>query len=139
MTDVVLTIIDIDSRAAGERTPTAVKVLSIVCYVIYLFEFGARVFAKGWPVFRNIWSQLDLVVLCVGSLQIVVDAIDGLQFDIGFMRILRIARIMRLARVVRKFRYLSELRKLLQMMGSCMKTLLWSILFCFMVMTVLIL
>mmetsp|Transcript_13170 Transcript_13170/g.23523 ORF Transcript_13170/g.23523 Transcript_13170/m.23523 type:complete len:676 (+) Transcript_13170:217-2244(+) len=136
LADVALTIIEIDARAAGTLPPISVEALSMACYIIYLIEFCARLLARGLPIFLDFWSQLDFVVLLVGALQLVVDNIGQMQFDTGFIRILRIARIMRLARVVRKFRYLSELRKLMQMMGSCMKTLMWSILFCFMVMTV---
>jgi len=42
---------------------------------------------------------------------------------------------MRLVRLFRKFVALKELRKLLTMMASCFKTLFWSFIFCFVVMT----
>eukprot|EP00913_Durusdinium_trenchii_P023024 g21619.t1 len=51
-------------------------------------------------------------------------------------RALRLGRVLRLTRFLRKLRSLRELHKLATMMTTCAKTLVWSFLLCFVVMTV---
>ena len=52
-----------------------------------------------------------------------------------WLRILRIVRILRLLKVFRKLSWLKELRKLVNMTSTCMRTLAWSFIFCFVIMT----
>eukprot|EP00930_Biecheleria_cincta_P039547 TRINITY_DN2717_c0_g1_i1.p1 TRINITY_DN2717_c0_g1~~TRINITY_DN2717_c0_g1_i1.p1 ORF type:complete len:536 (-),score=119.83 TRINITY_DN2717_c0_g1_i1:195-1802(-) len=53
----------------------------------------------------------------------------------GIVRLLRLLRVIRLVAMLRKIAFLKELRKLAKMLVSCVKTLLWSFVFCFMCMT----
>lgn len=55
---------------------------------------------------------------------------------IGLSRALRLIRIVRLTRIVSRTRRFRELHKLIRMMATCLKALLWSFVFCFVCMTV---
>eukprot|EP00438_Fugacium_kawagutii_P001483 Skav202529 [mRNA] locus=scaffold2011:96440:96865:- [translate_table: standard] len=85
------------------------------------------------------WSVVldGLVILC-GLAELVVSAVVGNDplSGLNVVRALRLGRILRLTRFLRKLRTLRELSKLATMMATCAKTLLWSFLLCFMVMTV---
>ncbi|CAJ1332441.1 unnamed protein product, partial [Effrenium voratum] len=61
---------------------------------------------------------------------------DNILAKVGILRVLRLARIVRLMQLLRKSRSLKELQKLVTMLATCLKALLWSFLFCFVIMTV---
>jgi len=134
--DVYASCVDIDSRAQNESTPSWAATVSNLCFTIYLLEFTLRVFIKRTQIFDSKWVVLDFIICFAGLLEVVLNA-SGISIEqVSMMRLLRLARIMRLIRLFRKFAFLRELRKLMNMAASCLKTLLWSFVFCFIVMTV---
>eukprot|EP00931_Biecheleriopsis_adriatica_P017919 TRINITY_DN12698_c0_g1_i1.p1 TRINITY_DN12698_c0_g1~~TRINITY_DN12698_c0_g1_i1.p1 ORF type:complete len:621 (-),score=137.48 TRINITY_DN12698_c0_g1_i1:15-1877(-) len=134
-TDVICMIVDIDSRAAGEEINSIVVSIAIVCSIVYYIDFAVRVFGFSTLMFTSFWGILDTVVILAATADYIA-ASSHVAVDISMLRVLRILRIARLVRVVKQIRWLSELKKLILMMGSCTKTLLWSLVFCFMVMTI---
>ncbi|CAE8638366.1 unnamed protein product [Polarella glacialis] len=134
--DVYASCVDIDSRAQSESTPSWAATVSNLCFTIYLLEFTLRVFIKRTQIFDSKWAVLDFIICFTGLLEVVLNASGISIVQVGMMRLLRLARIMRLTRLFRKFAFLRELRKLMLMAASCCKTLLWSFIFCFIVMTV---
>lgn len=135
MADVGLNWMDIDIRASGESTPTWLEVCATVCLVIYSVEMLTITLLRGRRVFHDGWFVLDIVIVGSGVLQLFLSAIGISVDEVALLRVLRVVRIMRLFRLFRKFRFLKELRKLLKMTGLCFKTLCWSFLFCFVIMT----
>lgn len=135
MADVGLNWMDIDIRASGENTPTWLEVCATVCLVIYSVEMLTVTILRGRRVFQDRWFALDIVIVGSGFLQLFLSAIGISLDEVALLRVLRVVRIMRLFPLFRKFRFLKELRKLLKMTGLCFKTLCWSFLFCFVIMT----
>eukprot|EP00435_Cladocopium_sp_Y103_P043059 s1104_g12.t1 len=135
MADVGLNWMDIDIRASGENTPTWLEVCATICLVIYSVEMLTMTLLRGRRVLQDRWFALDLVIVGSGVLQLFLSAIGISVDEVALLRVLRVVRIMRLFRLFRKFRFLKELRKLLKMTGLCFKTLCWSLLFGFVIMT----
>ena len=61
---------------------------------------------------------------------------DNDYVRVGVLSVLRLARVVRLLKLLRKVKALRELQKLVKMMHTCIKALLWSFIFCFVVMTI---
>ncbi|CAJ1394026.1 unnamed protein product [Effrenium voratum] len=136
LVDAFCTCNDIDARAAGVTAPPAYNAISNVCLVLYTLE----VVGLLWITSRNPlldWIMLlDIGIVVCGWVEIIMDAIEaGFSFNIGVVRALRLVRIFRLIRLLKKIRPLRELHKLVMMMATCFRALLWSFLLCFIVMT----
>ncbi|CAE7660858.1 CACNA1C [Symbiodinium pilosum] len=133
--DILLTCIDIDIRASGGSSPFVLELLSNFCLALYTVELMAIIFVKRVQVFQDPWTLLDMLIVVFGLVQVLLGFV-GVSLDrVTSLRMLRVVRIMRLFRLFRKFVMLKELRKLIRMTASCFKTLCWSFLFCFVVMT----
>ncbi|CAE7574100.1 Cacna1h [Symbiodinium natans] len=105
---------------------------------LYTVEYALWCYVKRLKVLRDSMLVIDLFILICGFAELIMSTDGGniVLENFSLLRILRIARIMRLLKLFRRFSYLKELRKLLSMATSCMRTLCWSFLFCFMVMTI---
>ncbi|CAE7278433.1 CACNA1B [Symbiodinium natans] len=107
------------------------------CVLVYSMEFALNLYLVKLPFLKDWMTWLDLFVIVCGWLEIVIHFLSQ-PTDVYFFRdfrVLRVVRIMRLANFVRKARSLRELRKMLTMLSTCTKTLAWSMLFCFGMMT----
>ncbi|CAK9009860.1 unnamed protein product [Durusdinium trenchii] len=144
LVDAYCTCWDIDARAA-ELTPDRevygqgiAQQISDVCLMFYTLELSLALIASGWVLLRDWAVALDLIIVCCGYAEMLIYLIGGREvlFSFGFVRILRLIRIFRLTRLLRKTRALRELQKLVRMMATCLKALVWSFVFCFMIMTV---
>ncbi|CAE7215279.1 TPC1 [Symbiodinium sp. CCMP2592] len=139
--DAYLTCYDIDTRANGQPTPAIISQLLDICLSVYTLEIILLCTAHGCLNMRAILLDwvflLDLLVICCGyveaSLRVMSSEVDLTNF--GIIRALRVARIIRVTRLLRKSHDLRELRKLVNMMATCVRTLIWSFIFCFAMMT----
>lgn len=81
----------------------------------------------------------ELGVVTCGYVEVTLDLArasnDGIHL-LGAIRLLRLWRVSRLLRIFGKQRSLLELQKLVLMASTCFKTLVWSFVFCFVVMTI---
>ena len=129
---------DIDARAAGSQSPAALMIVSYLCLVLYTFEFSLSICFLGLPAIHDNMIKLDVFLIICGYTELLFDlAMPGTAFArVSLLRILRLMRVFRLLKIFRKVKALRELNKLVKMMSTCMKALLWSFCFCFMVMTV---
>ncbi|CAE7419773.1 CACNA1C [Symbiodinium sp. CCMP2456] len=135
--DAVLTASDIDARAAGVDTPSAVLAGSSVCLALYTVELLLQLAVRGPRIFKDWLTRLDVFIIGSGYADVFLGMLlhaDVLN-SIGIVRVLRLSRIVRLMQLMRKNRSLRELRKLVTMLATCFKTLLWSFLFLSLVMT----
>lgn len=131
LTDIAFTCIDIDARTTGGTAPVWVGLASTGCLILYILELLGNLLSRDPSFLKEVWTQLDIVIIVAGLIQIILDEV-GLSGDsFTLLRILRVVRILRLLRLFRKFAMLKELRKLLLMASSCFKTLFWSFLVCF--------
>ncbi|CAE7545994.1 pkd2 [Symbiodinium necroappetens] len=133
--DVAFTCLDIDLRAVGGVAPVWLEVGSGLCLCIYALELGAVFAVRRCAVLKEPWTLLDIIIVGSGVLQLTLKFVGVSLDSVAVLRPLRVVRIMRLFRLFRKFSMLKELRKLISMTASCFKTLCWSFLFCFIVMT----
>ncbi|CAE8642535.1 unnamed protein product, partial [Polarella glacialis] len=129
--DVIFNIVDIDSRAGGGTTPLWAEIGSVTCLAGYTLEFLLKFFVSGRKLFKDVWSVADLCIICSGIFEVILTACGIPAGSVTLLRLLRLLRIIRLMKLCRQFRWLSELRKLMMMMASCLRTLFWSFLFCF--------
>mmetsp|Transcript_94489 Transcript_94489/g.291305 ORF Transcript_94489/g.291305 Transcript_94489/m.291305 type:complete len:578 (+) Transcript_94489:1-1734(+) len=74
------------------------------------------------------WCWFDVFIILQGFLEYVLRLGQRKAGGFGAIRALRIFRVIRLARFVRKVRFFRELTRFLLLMGSCTRTLLWSVL-----------
>lgn len=133
--DVVLMSEDINTRAAERTVPAWLELSSGLCLLVYTVEFVLSAFAHGRAMFREKVVILDAVILIVGYLEMIL-AVAQVSFEeIGMLRMLRVVRMARLLRLARRSPALKELRKLGMMFASCIKTLFWSLVFCFLVLS----
>ncbi|CAE7221120.1 dis32, partial [Symbiodinium sp. CCMP2456] len=135
--DALVTVVDVDARAAGNEPPRAMMVLSDICLCMYTAELLAMIFVGGLRIFLNWMPLLDLLIVLCGYAEMVMANFLTPE-EVGAMsllRALRLVRISRLMRLLRKSRSLKELQKLATMMTTCFKALLWSFLLCFVIMT----
>lgn len=130
--DVGLTCIDIDLRAAGVTAPTWAFLACQGCLAFYFLELLANAWVYGRQVLRSFdwWVDISIVFASVTEI-IFLLAGGGNVKEVRYFKLLRIARIMRLMRFIRKSPSLRELRKLMMMFASVIRTLAWSFLFCF--------
>ena len=136
--DALCTWIDIDARAAGISAPTFVEVFADTALALYSLEFLLRFVGKGLRGMVSDWlAVLDIVVVMCGYAEILLKAMApaDLVARLSVMRALRLARIVRLLQFFRRIRALRELQKLVTMMATCLRTLAWSFLLCFVIMT----
>ncbi|CAE7467898.1 TPC1, partial [Symbiodinium pilosum] len=137
--DAYLTCTDIDRRAAGmDRVPWMAVAMDF-CLIMYFCEYVLWIWVKRFGVCIDNFLLIDLFILVTGIADLFLDRIlyqdQAMRENFGWIRFLRIVRIMRVLKLFRRISYLKELRKLLTMATTCMKTLLWSFLFCFVIMS----
>mmetsp|Transcript_49147 Transcript_49147/g.101357 ORF Transcript_49147/g.101357 Transcript_49147/m.101357 type:complete len:604 (+) Transcript_49147:1-1812(+) len=138
LVDAYCTCRDIDSRATGVETEDVFTLLSDFCLVLYSVELCGLLFVRGWEILKDWMIVVDILVVICGYVESILVQVTPSELvqKMSLLRALRLARIFRLMRLLRKIRALRELYKLVTMMSTCLKTLLWSFLFCFVVMTV---
>ncbi|CAE7662043.1 TPC1 [Symbiodinium sp. CCMP2592] len=136
--DAYCTCADIDARAAGEEPGLELAILSDTCLALYTLELVVLTCLQGCSVFKDWLVLLDLTIVLCGYLELLLNflAPGDLVGNLGILRALRLVRIVRLMRLLRRIRALRELHKLVTMMATCLKALLWSFVFCFGIMTV---
>lgn len=129
----------IDARAAGNTTSDLLWVGSLCCLLWYTVEMMVMIFAQGQMVLKDVMFLMDLGVVTCGYVEVTLDLArasnDGIHL-LGAIRLLRLWRVSRLLRIFGKQRSLLELQKLVLMASTCFKTLVWSFVFCFVVMTI---
>ncbi|CAK9020796.1 L type [Durusdinium trenchii] len=138
LVDAYCTCRDIDATAAQEQAPEILNIISDLCLAIYSLEVLGWLGLFGIGILRDFMILLDLFIVMCGWVEKIVDSIEGhgLGFNIAMLRALRLVRIFRLMRLLKRVRPLRELHKLVMMMATCFRTLIWSFLLCFVVMTV---
>ncbi len=139
LVDAYCTIKVIDARALSIPADPVFIWISDACLVLYSLEILGLIGLFGVPVLRDWMTLLDIVIVACGWVELIIDIIGtgtGLGFRIAVLRAMRLIRIFRLTRLLKRFRPLKELHKLVVMMATCFRTLLWSSILCFVVMTV---
>ncbi|CAE8611927.1 unnamed protein product [Polarella glacialis] len=133
--DVIFNVADIDARAVGQSPPMWADIGAKTCLAAYTVELLLHIFVSGWAIFRNPWSFVDFCIIFSGWLEVILTAGGISAKEFTLLRLLRLQRILRLMKLCRHNRWLTELKTLVMMMASCVRTLFWSFLFCFIVMS----
>eukprot|EP00930_Biecheleria_cincta_P044800 TRINITY_DN30853_c0_g1_i1.p1 TRINITY_DN30853_c0_g1~~TRINITY_DN30853_c0_g1_i1.p1 ORF type:complete len:630 (+),score=102.61 TRINITY_DN30853_c0_g1_i1:122-2011(+) len=138
LTDTILAICEIDEKASGvAEASTWIAPGRFVLFAIYVLEFLSSLLINWAESFHDTWVQFDAFIVSMGILDYALVLLLGSGGDnIGLLRFFRVARIARILKVFSKLRRLRELRKLIRMTFCCFKTLFWSLVYCFAVMTV---
>eukprot|EP00435_Cladocopium_sp_Y103_P027797 s1155_g6.t2 len=139
LVDAIFTCVDIDARAGGTGStpPVWLTVASNCCLLMYSIEFLMWTWVLPLRrVLRDRFLMIDLFIITIGYVELILLAAGWNVGTFGWLRVLRIVRILRLLKVFRKIPYLKELQKLVNMTSTCMKTLGWSFIFCFVIMTI---
>ncbi|CAE8627315.1 unnamed protein product [Polarella glacialis] len=133
--DVIFNVADIDARAVGQSPPMWANIGAKTCLAVYTVELLLNVFVSGLALFKNRWSVMDFCIIFSGWLEVILMAYEISAKEFTLLRLLRLLRILRLMKLCRHHRWLTELKKLVMMMASCLRTLFWSFMFCFIVMS----
>eukprot|EP00445_Apocalathium_hangoei_P042511 CAMPEP_0203973646 /NCGR_PEP_ID=MMETSP0359-20131031/99696_1 /ASSEMBLY_ACC=CAM_ASM_000338 /TAXON_ID=268821 /ORGANISM="Scrippsiella Hangoei, Strain SHTV-5" /LENGTH=870 /DNA_ID=CAMNT_0050911807 /DNA_START=64 /DNA_END=2678 /DNA_ORIENTATION=- len=137
----LLILLDTDDRAwyPGRgivTSPRWLRNLEYVCLAAFGTELALRIFADGMTFHRKLWNVADALMIAIGVAELIL-TLAGIEMGaLGIIRVLRLCRLLRLIRVLRLFTGVKELRRLLRMIGGCFKTLFWSCLLLFLMMTV---
>jgi len=137
--DAISTCLSIDFRAADNDLLRFIHLLMDFCVLFYTFEFIVNVILKGRKHLQDWMTWVDVVVLICGYLEIFTRLFPRYPAELELahnLRVLRLVRIFRLTNFLRKARSLRELQKMVTMLSTCLKTLAWSFVFCFGMMTI---
>ena len=72
LVDALVTVVDVDARAAGNEPPRAMMVLSDICLCMYTAELLAMIFVGGLRIFLNWMPLLDLLIVLCGYAEMVM-------------------------------------------------------------------
>eukprot|EP00929_Paragymnodinium_shiwhaense_P037010 TRINITY_DN19791_c0_g1_i2.p1 TRINITY_DN19791_c0_g1~~TRINITY_DN19791_c0_g1_i2.p1 ORF type:complete len:648 (-),score=97.19 TRINITY_DN19791_c0_g1_i2:321-2264(-) len=108
-------------------------------FVFYVIDLGLRVFANGLNSFRSRSYMLDLFCILVTIFEQILNLLmdtSGDASSLVMVRMVRLCRLLRLVRVIKLFGGMRELRRLTQMIATCGRTMFWSFLMSFLVMSI---
>ena len=105
------------------------------CLCFYIWEAVVDFIVRGTQLFRSLEWLLDVGIISASITELVFLFLGSSVEEVRILKLLRICRVMRLIRFIRKAPSLRELRKLMMMFASVIRTLAWSFLFCFIAMT----
>ena len=105
------------------------------CLAFYFCESLSELMVRGRLVLRSWDWLLDVAIISFSVAELVFLFLGSAVEEVRILKLLRICRVMRLIRFIRKAPSLRELRKLMMMFASVIRTLAWSFLFCFISMT----
>eukprot|EP00929_Paragymnodinium_shiwhaense_P091309 TRINITY_DN5130_c0_g1_i9.p1 TRINITY_DN5130_c0_g1~~TRINITY_DN5130_c0_g1_i9.p1 ORF type:complete len:732 (-),score=152.16 TRINITY_DN5130_c0_g1_i9:98-2293(-) len=119
---------DTDAQAAGRSSAVAGMAMNYYCS-----ELALRFFGHGMVALYNKTVVLDLFVICVSIFEYSLVFLKSWRggSSLIMVRMIRLCRLLRLVRVVKVFSGLTELRRLMQMITTCARTMFWSFLMCF--------
>eukprot|EP00929_Paragymnodinium_shiwhaense_P117458 TRINITY_DN8805_c0_g6_i1.p1 TRINITY_DN8805_c0_g6~~TRINITY_DN8805_c0_g6_i1.p1 ORF type:complete len:747 (-),score=141.72 TRINITY_DN8805_c0_g6_i1:145-2385(-) len=130
---------DTDAKAAAPGGAELFASITMnACFIFYVADLSLRVFLYGLKLFRqNKAFALDLFVICVSVFEHVLEFVRKSNGGSSFLmvRMIRLCRLLRLVRVVKLFAGMKELRRLTQMIATCARTMFWSFLLSFLVMS----
>jgi len=138
LVDTICTIADIDARAGSGETAPAIVILADVCLALYTLEMIVMLWLRGLRMLKELSTQLDVLIIGCGVVEKALNLIWGQEDStiISLIRVLRLVCIFRITRLLQRTKALRELSKLVSMMATCLKALVWSFIFCFVIMTV---
>jgi len=135
LVDIVLQCYVADLGAAERDVPFGVTLAGYLFYCMYCLELSASLFVNGLHAFTDKWVILDACIVGGGALDLIIE-LSGQSAKMSRpIRMLKIFRMLRLMRIFRKLSFLKGIRKFLQMMTSCLRTLGWALVFGFLLMT----
>lgn len=137
--DAWCTCMDIDATASKTTSPQVYRVISDLCLACYSTEVLALLLLFGLEVLRDWMMVVDVLIVFCGWGEKIFAALapdSELGFRIAVLRAGRLVRIFRLMRLLKRIRPLRELHKLVMMMATCLRTLVWSFILLCVVMTV---
>ena len=72
LVDALVTVVDVDARAAGNEPPRAMMALSDICLCMYTAELLAMIFVGGLRIFLSWMPLLDLLIVLCGYAEMVM-------------------------------------------------------------------
>ncbi|CAK0859212.1 unnamed protein product, partial [Prorocentrum cordatum] len=123
-----------DSRATGSPLPDWLAIMEYVLFTVFSVELAVRFYVERWEALRSLYTIADIVVVCTAAAEYILVG-SGVDSGLSTVKMLRLSRMLKLVRVVYRVPFFVELRKLMYMISSCLKTLFWSFLVLGIVMT----
>lgn len=129
----LLTIVETDARATGGHAGAWVSIAGRTCLGIFTAELSIRALVERRKLLRSNWNRLDMAIVVTGIVELVLEEVsDGSSVSLSM---LRIARLLRLGRTLKSMSSLREVKYLVNMMITCMRTLFWSFILTFLLLT----
>jgi hypothetical protein len=114
---------DYDMNHFQQPGNQVISIIELVFVAIYTMELATRIMAKKFAFFHVAWSWFDVIIVCVGWLEVASSFVTSLT-QVRLLRILKMIKVMRVLRVMRSFR---EVRLLLNSLMGSVKPLFWTI------------
>jgi len=130
---------DFSARRPGEKQPLEFDIMETVFFALIFGELVLRMCNVGsefifGPEWR--WNWFDIVVVLTAGLEQAFKLIrTDLRSNMTFLRVMRIIKITRIIRIIRVVRIFRELRIMVTSIVSTIRTLFWSIVCLFMIMS----
>eukprot|EP00928_Gymnodinium_smaydae_P004669 TRINITY_DN11591_c0_g2_i1.p1 TRINITY_DN11591_c0_g2~~TRINITY_DN11591_c0_g2_i1.p1 ORF type:complete len:699 (-),score=147.12 TRINITY_DN11591_c0_g2_i1:232-2328(-) len=129
---VIVGVIIINSLQLGlcaqpdDRFNTSCDVAEISFTGVYLVEMVLKLYALRFMYFRDVWNDLDFVLVWMGIVDLIVEFFfASASEDLENAAILRILRLLRAARLVRVLRTRRELVVLFEGLIASLKAMVW--------------
>eukprot|EP00929_Paragymnodinium_shiwhaense_P117459 TRINITY_DN8805_c0_g7_i1.p1 TRINITY_DN8805_c0_g7~~TRINITY_DN8805_c0_g7_i1.p1 ORF type:complete len:676 (+),score=104.38 TRINITY_DN8805_c0_g7_i1:56-2083(+) len=129
---------DADTKARGSGDADIFATVTMqFSFVFYVVDLSLRIFANGLSVLKKSAYVLDAFVIGVSIAEPLVELLYQTErgSSLLMIRMVRLCRLVRLVRVMKFFAGMKELRRLTQMIATCARTMFWSFLMCFLVMS----
>eukprot|EP00929_Paragymnodinium_shiwhaense_P051440 TRINITY_DN25884_c1_g1_i2.p1 TRINITY_DN25884_c1_g1~~TRINITY_DN25884_c1_g1_i2.p1 ORF type:complete len:628 (-),score=100.02 TRINITY_DN25884_c1_g1_i2:463-2346(-) len=117
---------DATARMKSGDSSSAALVMN-ACFGYYAFDLCLRFYAEGCATLKCRSTWLDILVVVASLSESIVGLVqpDSEGGSSLVVRMLRLFRLLRLLRIAKLLAGMKELRLLLQMIGTCAKTMLW--------------
>eukprot|EP00929_Paragymnodinium_shiwhaense_P117453 TRINITY_DN8805_c0_g1_i1.p1 TRINITY_DN8805_c0_g1~~TRINITY_DN8805_c0_g1_i1.p1 ORF type:complete len:727 (+),score=117.94 TRINITY_DN8805_c0_g1_i1:67-2247(+) len=128
---------DTDIKAGARQQELAAETVMHCCFAVYIVDLCLHTVVRGWTILKSKSHVLDGVVVGVTAVEYALELAHGVSgsSSVLMIRMMRLFRLLRLVRVVKLFSGMRELRRLTQMIALCARTMFWSFLMSFLVMT----
>eukprot|EP00929_Paragymnodinium_shiwhaense_P036210 TRINITY_DN19438_c0_g1_i1.p1 TRINITY_DN19438_c0_g1~~TRINITY_DN19438_c0_g1_i1.p1 ORF type:complete len:751 (-),score=153.48 TRINITY_DN19438_c0_g1_i1:281-2533(-) len=128
---------DTDVKANAGPTDHFATVTMHCCFAFYIVDFLIHAVVHGRGLVKSCQYLLDLAIIMITLFEYALELVNNAQgqTSLAMVRMIRLCRLLRIIRVVKLFSGMKELRRLTQMIALCARTMFWSFLMSFVIMT----
>lgn len=131
--NIILMIMETDTRAAGEEIPGWVTTTGYFFLTTYIVELTVRLYVFRWHFFMSNFNIMDFAIVGIDCVFEALGFAIGDMPDVTMLRILRVLRSLRFVRAVRSLVFFRELYMIMNGFFAAMKAIIWATVLLFVV------